>query len=374
MRPRLASLGVFAAAVASQQPTTETPKQVVLRVPFALGERCEVSRGPGQATHADAFNRNAVDFGPLPEGHPIVSASRGTVVWVKEDTSGPTGDYRDNNEVAVAMPNGVDFVVYLHLAKDGAVVEVGDEVLPGDLIGFAGNTGKSEGTHLHLDVRKGHRGGPSIPWCFGGSDIEMDSLAGKTLKSETVSWRALLAPCESFVRLSALATELGDLALVTGMRAELAARADSPAPNRDVEFEAYLREQVERIEASWKDAAARSISLLEQAKDEEERGVLALSAAQCFVGTDAAKAAYTIFEALDPEVRKKSRRVFSLAAKRRAPVQVALNEEWKLALAGFRPPFAASVRKKLEAAYERAARLVSENHANKLRDHLSKLK
>jgi murein DD-endopeptidase MepM/ murein hydrolase activator NlpD len=41
---------------------------------------------------------------------------------------------------------------YLHLQRGGAHVEVGDRVAAGDLIGFSGNTGYSQGPHLHFDV------------------------------------------------------------------------------------------------------------------------------------------------------------------------------------------------------------------------------
>lgn len=42
---------------------------------------------------------------------------------------------------------------YYHLTKDGALVEPGDVVAQGDVIGLSGNTGNTGGLrHLHFDV------------------------------------------------------------------------------------------------------------------------------------------------------------------------------------------------------------------------------
>lgn len=195
--------------------------EVVLRIPFAEGERHSVWRGPGEKSHSDVFNRYAVDFSPLDEGHVIVSACAGKVVFVKEDTGGPTGDWRDNNEVAVLMPNGKDVVVYLHLVEGGVEVVVGDQVLPGDVIGRAGNTGNSEATHLHMDVRKAHRLGPSIPWRFAMLPAATLVRAGLSLRSQNICIRDRLAPLRGLRRAMKLAAALGEPALVTRRFREL---------------------------------------------------------------------------------------------------------------------------------------------------------
>jgi murein DD-endopeptidase MepM/ murein hydrolase activator NlpD len=41
--------------------------------------------------------------------------------------------------------------LYAHLSK--AVVEVGHEIMAGDVLGEVGSTGRSTGAHLHLTVR-----------------------------------------------------------------------------------------------------------------------------------------------------------------------------------------------------------------------------
>lgn len=153
----LAAVGVFESTAAAQE--------IVLRMPFELKKRVPVSRGRGVESHADVANKFAIDFSPLAVGTPVHASASGVVVFVKQDTEGPTGRWQDNNEVAIRLPDGA-VVVYLHLKQNGAAVKEGDSVLAGDLIGWSGHTGNSTRPHLHVDVRAGHRLGRSIPWRF----------------------------------------------------------------------------------------------------------------------------------------------------------------------------------------------------------------
>lgn len=51
------------------------------------------------------------------------------------------------------IPEGATlFLMYGHLAQPSEL-QTGDTVAPGDLVGFIGNTGNSDGAHLHLEVR-----------------------------------------------------------------------------------------------------------------------------------------------------------------------------------------------------------------------------
>lgn len=66
------------------------------------------------------------------------------------------------NSFAMNNPYGT-VATYAHLKKDGALVEIGDQVYAGQVIGFSGNTGYSTFPHLHFVVLKGKQ---SIPIRF----------------------------------------------------------------------------------------------------------------------------------------------------------------------------------------------------------------
>jgi peptidoglycan LD-endopeptidase LytH len=80
-----------------------------------------------------------------PRGTPILSTSRGLVVRVGQNKLG-------GNVVWILGP-GRQMHYYAHLDRFGEL-EAGDFVLPGDVIGFVGNTGNARSTppHLHYGV------------------------------------------------------------------------------------------------------------------------------------------------------------------------------------------------------------------------------
>lgn len=80
------------------------------------------------------------------KGEPMVAAYPGKVIVSKYNPGG-YGNY-----VLVEHANGLQ-TLYGHLAKRS--VKVGDYVYPGDIVGLAGNTGKSSGAHLHFEIRYG---------------------------------------------------------------------------------------------------------------------------------------------------------------------------------------------------------------------------
>lgn len=158
------------------EPTRDTPVVVHL-LPFPGGQSYLIFQGNDQGpTHNDAYNRYAFDFSPMPEGSTVCATADGVVVFVKEDTVGPTGRFQDNNEIAIQHADGT-IGTYLHLQKDGALVEVDQKVYAGDVIGRSGNTGSSGGAHLHFGLREGTRLGPSLPCRF--ADVPGDGVPKK---------------------------------------------------------------------------------------------------------------------------------------------------------------------------------------------------
>lgn len=78
-----------------------------------------------------------------PHGTPVRSISNGQVVLVSDL-------FYTGKTVVVDHGEGL-LSLYGHLSK--AVVEVGHEIMAGDILGEVGSTGRSTGPHLHLTVR-----------------------------------------------------------------------------------------------------------------------------------------------------------------------------------------------------------------------------
>lgn len=81
---------------------------------------------------------------------PIYAAEDGTVIIVKD---GDKSNVSWGNYVKIDHGNKV-YTLYAHL-KQGAQVKKGQKVKKGDLIGYMGNTGHSNGNHLHFEIYEG---------------------------------------------------------------------------------------------------------------------------------------------------------------------------------------------------------------------------
>ena len=77
----------------------------------------------------------------------IVAALPGVVIMSKYNPGG-YGHY-----VLVQHDNDIQ-TLYGHLSK--REVKVGDKLLPGDIVGLGGNSGRSSGAHLHFEIRYGN--------------------------------------------------------------------------------------------------------------------------------------------------------------------------------------------------------------------------
>ncbi len=120
-------------------------------IPFREGFKTKVMQGfDGYLSHKEdlAFS---IDF-RCPLGTPVTASRDGRVWAVREDSNKGCGDpscVNDANYVILDHGDGT-YSEYYHLRELGALVEPGDQVCAGQVIGLSGNTGFSTGPHLHF--------------------------------------------------------------------------------------------------------------------------------------------------------------------------------------------------------------------------------
>lgn len=123
----------------------------VYSLPFLSSKAVKQTQGPnGKYSHNQT---EAFDFA-MPEGTPIVAAREGVILLTKADSDigGPDKSYSgDANYITIYHMDGT-IANYLHFKKNGVLVKEGMHVLQGQLIGYSGNTGFSDGPHLHFEL------------------------------------------------------------------------------------------------------------------------------------------------------------------------------------------------------------------------------
>lgn len=127
-------------------------------------------------TYTDGSAHNAIDLRAA-VGTPVYAAEDGTVDWLQAwDGHTKTGMQSYGNAVRLrhaAYNGGTLQTRYAHLSK--ILVEYGQAVREGDLIGYSGETGNCFGAHLHFEViYKGTRRNP-LYWL--DADFETASAA-----------------------------------------------------------------------------------------------------------------------------------------------------------------------------------------------------
>jgi murein DD-endopeptidase MepM/ murein hydrolase activator NlpD len=145
------------------------------RLPFAKNAEYKINQSCfGDFSHE---NKNSLDFA-LPEGTAVHAARRGKVVGVKEDSSinGDSMKYAKHGNYLIIQHRDKTLASYYHLKYQGVIVKEGDYVVAGQHIAYSGNTGFSNGPHLHFEVYKGsYRGidSETIPIFFKTSNGEI---------------------------------------------------------------------------------------------------------------------------------------------------------------------------------------------------------
>lgn len=151
-------------------------------LPFKAGESYYLAQGFNGSYSHQGDLRYSLDF-QMDEGTGVYAARSGLIIEAEEshDRGGPLEQYMPfTNYISILHDDGT-FADYSHLKKDGALVEVGQRVRKGQLIGYSGSTGFASGPHLHFVVKKARRGGGfvSIPIKFTTKDGVVELSEGQ---------------------------------------------------------------------------------------------------------------------------------------------------------------------------------------------------
>lgn len=119
------------------------------KLPWPVGISHEISQGNcGPASHLGA-HRYSYDV-RMDIGSSIV-AVRGGVVEKLEEQYDDGGGCDELNYLSIRHSDGT-LAKYLHLTRNGVLVNLGATVNQGDSIALSGNSGCSSGAHLHFMV------------------------------------------------------------------------------------------------------------------------------------------------------------------------------------------------------------------------------
>jgi murein DD-endopeptidase MepM/ murein hydrolase activator NlpD len=130
-------------------------------LPFRAGLRipCVQGRNVPAATHHGG-SRFALDFG-VPRGTEVLAAMEGTVVdIVRIGPNNPIGQRGSGADNIVRIRHlDMSYGIYGHLNPNDIKVTVGQRVAKGTLLALSGNSGPSNGDHLHFAVESAKMNG-----------------------------------------------------------------------------------------------------------------------------------------------------------------------------------------------------------------------
>ncbi len=118
-------------------------------LPYAIGSTFFVNQGNNSGFGHSGFWKYGYDF-TMNIGTEIFAARAGVVVHANDGTA--DGNPNGTNLITIQHSDGT-VALYSHLTNNGVLVQVGDSIKQGSLIGLSGNTGNTGGLpHLHFSV------------------------------------------------------------------------------------------------------------------------------------------------------------------------------------------------------------------------------
>ncbi len=132
------------------------PQAFMYQIPFSKYAAWTISQGfHGLASHQDPLNEYAVDF-DIPFGTPVVAARSGVVMEVIDefpDSGKKSQSALDHANVIRILHEDGSMAVYAHLLQNSALVTPGQQLMAGTVIAQSGNSGYTNGSHLHFAVQ-----------------------------------------------------------------------------------------------------------------------------------------------------------------------------------------------------------------------------
>ncbi len=147
---RAAEAAKAAASAAARPASAQAPTGYALVAPGSGAVRYPLPAGSYTGGEGPGSGRGHEGWDMLaPQGTPIYAAIGGTVVGSAESIGGYGVCI-----IIMSELNGTAVQTrYGHMVYGSRMVQEGDTVVPGQLIGQVGNTGNSYGSHLHFEVR-----------------------------------------------------------------------------------------------------------------------------------------------------------------------------------------------------------------------------
>lgn len=126
------------------------------RLPFSEYADWSISQGfHGQVSHTDKLNTYAVDF-DIALGTPILAARTGIVMEVidsfPDNYQNQKSKLENANIIRILHEDG-SMAVYGHLLQNSAEVKPGQWLVGGTMIAQSGNSGFTNGPHLHFAIQ-----------------------------------------------------------------------------------------------------------------------------------------------------------------------------------------------------------------------------